>query len=133
MENGKLKLENRFPWERREELPETRTALPANDSLEDELQSKLHDAGIMRRCGCQVRGRLELAIDDRELSVVERVERFPTEFKGRGFLDGEALEKSHVEICAEGQVQVVSADVTERESTGRRKGAGVEEKRSRAG
>jgi len=61
-----------------------RTALSAALSLENELQSKLHDAWVMSiRCRQKI-ARTEGSPYVVELRMVESVVSFPSEFDGRG-------------------------------------------------
>src|SRR5580693_1334423 len=99
--------------------------------LEQELQPELEDAaqvGTVRlqetvaqaggiACGI-VRSAVAGGggIHSRPLSVVENVEALGAELHGDGFVDGEILEQSHVEIEAVGVVQRISSGVSEGQS-----------------
>src|SRR5207245_3917850 len=86
-------------WNRRPELVLFRRQLEEiHASLENELQSELHDARIMRVCGREEIAGTKGPPHMVELSVVEGIVGLPAKFDGGCLPDGETLEEAHIEI-----------------------------------
>src|SRR5947209_4881753 len=97
--------------------------------LKDELQSQLQDASIVRCIGLQktigpqsigeaadgadAARRSGAAAQIAELSVIENVEGFGAEFEPHTFVNGKALEQSHIEVGSLRVGQPISADIAE--------------------
>jgi len=71
---------------------------PSQAILEDELQSKLHDARIVSAGRGQERWRSKVTVYTRKLSVVKSIEGFPAEFDSSWFLNCELFVNTHIEV-----------------------------------
>src|ERR1700730_8118975 len=104
----------------------------APSELEDQLRPQLQDARQMGRRNLKETGVAEhivsvassgstASIDVAPFRVVEHVERFRTEFEAYVLRDTEVFEQRHINVGTPGVAENVSADVSESESTRRRK------------